>query len=779
MEAQSWEQVRQAFGLALSRAGADREAYVEALPGGIRREVRSLLAADEAAGDFLEPPSSTLPRGARIGRYEVLELVGRGGMGEVYRAVRLDGSGQQVALKILSPVFRSQEMERYFRRERQVLAQLAHPNIVRLLDSGEHSGRQYFVMEWVEGSGLIEWARSAERNSQLVLFEQVCRAVQSAHQSLVVHRDLKPSNILVTADGDPKLLDFGIARLLEFPGGDADSARTNVPAMSLPYASPEQARGLAAGIPSDLYSLGLILYEILAGRVAQPVSGLPLDEAIRKIAVDDPPPVANLPADLAAILRKSIAKEPEKRYASALDLAEDLRRYREGYPVHAQPPGFWYRARKLAARNRLALAVAVVGILATLAALTGFVYQYQRAREEKALAQRRFEAARKMAQALLFDAPNQLAGVPGTIGTRRWMAEQALGYLERMASDVQQDRGMALAVARGYRQVAYMQYNVNSPNLNDPPGALASLEKAEEVLRRAGGASPEFLEEWAENLLARPYVQMNRAADALANEQRLSDVAARLPRIPEELQERIWHLHAVNESRAPEERIALWNRLIDYHEARLAPDAKNPARLRNLAIMRKNLAGVFFSQKRMAEAVEQSRSALALDLARIEMQPGDSSAWMDVSFDYGLLGQQLAESGKREGIDYLRKAVAIRRDLVAKDPQDRRAPERLAWMLGELGRQLLRWDRRGEARNLVREAMDLRRGLNAPGFSQNSMFDLHRLLARIAERDGDRAAACREWRLSAEALPASLAPALSQALRIEEIRRKAEDCKSN
>jgi eukaryotic-like serine/threonine-protein kinase len=777
MEAPSWEQVRQAFGLALSRSGADRDAYVEALPGGVRLEVRSLLAADEAAGDFLEPPSTTLPPGARIGRYEVLELVGRGGMGEVYRAVRLDGSGQRVALKILSPVFRSQETERYFRRERQVLAQLAHPNIVRLLDSGEHSGRQYFVMEWVEGSGLVEWARGTDRDSQLALFEQICRAVQSAHQNLVVHRDLKPSNILVTADGDPKLLDFGIARLLEIPGGDGESARTHLPAMTLPYASPEQARGLAAGIPSDLYSLGLILYELLAGRMAQPVSGLPLDEAIRKIAVDDPQPVVDLPADLAAILRKSIAKEPELRYASALDLAEDLRRYRLGYPVHAQPPGVWYRARKLAGRNRLAVGIAVVGIAATLAALGGFAYQYQRAREERALAQRRFEAARRMAQALLFDAPNQLAGVPGTIGTRRWMAEQALGYLERMASEVQQDRGMALAVAKGYRQVAHMQFNVSTPNLNDPPAALASLEKAEQVLRRIGGSDAELLEEWAENLLARPYVQMNRPAEALANEQRLNEVAARLPRVPDELQSRIWHLRAVNDARRPEERIELWNLLIEHHAGRLARDSRNPALLRNLAIMRKNLAGLLFEQKRLDEAVEQSRSALALDLARVELLPGDGAALMDVSFDYGSLGQQLAESGKLEGIEYLRKAVAIRRELVARDSEDRRAPERLAWMLGELGRQLLRWDQRREARVLIREALDLRRRIQVAGFAQNSMFDLHRLLATIAERDGDAPGACREWRNAAAALPESLSPALMRGQRIEEIRRKSEQCR--
>lgn len=776
MDTQSWEQVRQAFGLALARAGADREEFLGTLPGEVRREVCSLLAADEAAGDFLEPASSTLPRGARIGRYEVLALVGCGGMGEVYRAVRLDGSGQHVALKILSPVFRSQEMERYFRRERQVLAQLAHTNIVRLLDSGEHSGRQYFVMEWVEGSGLIEWARSADRNRRLLLFEQVCRAVQSAHQSLVVHRDLKPSNILVTADGDAKLLDFGIARLLEYPGGDSTSAKTIVPAMTLPYASPEQARGLTAGIPSDLYSLGLILYELLAGRMAQPVSGLALDDAIRRIVMEDPPPVAGIAPDLAAIVRKSIAKEPERRYASALDLAEDLRRYREGFPVQAQPPGFWYRARKLAGRNRPAVAIAAVGIVATLAALAGFGYQYRRAQEEKAVAERRFAAARQMAQALLFDAPVQLAEIPGTIGARRWMAEQALGYLERMASEVRQDAGMALAVAKGYRQVAYMQYNVNSANLNDPAGALASLERGEAVLRRIAEPGPELAEEWIENLLARPYLQMNRAAEALANEERLRQAAARLPRMGGEMKARIWYAQAVNEVRNPEERISLWNQLIRHHTERLAAGPADPGRLRNVAIMRKNLASVLFEQKRIDEAVEQSRSALALDLKRAELRPADSSARMDVSFDYGLLGQQLAESGRIEGIECLRKAVAIRRNLAAADPEDRRAPERLAWMMGELGRQLLRFGKRAEAQRLIEEALALRGELKVAGFGQNSVFDLHRLLAIAAEGEGDAAAACKEWRLSAGALPATLPGSITRALRIDEIRLRSERC---
>lgn len=783
MDRQRWQQVRKALGRALDLESPQREEYLGGLEPVLAGEVRDLLEADEEAGEFLEQPETGWQPGAGVGEYVIEAMVARGGMGEVYRAAERQDPKRRVAIKVLGPVFLLRDAERQFERERRILGQLSHPNIVKMLGSGEHEGRQYLVMEWVDGLSVDEWAKTAGMERRLLLFERVCAAVQAAHQSLIVHRDLKPSNILVTAEGQPKLLDFGIARLLDLSGEMAASTRSALQVMSLPYCSPEQARNLPAGIPSDIYSLGLILYELATGRRAQDVSSLPLDEAIRRIVEEEPPAAREAGEDLAAIIGKASAKEPHRRYASALELGEDVRRHREGYGVLARPATLRYTILKLVRRHRAAVLAAGVGVVIALAGLAGFGMQYYRTQKQKEAAERRFAAVRQMAQVMLFDAPRRMEGIPGTIEARRWMLERALAYLEQLAADVRGDAGLALTVAGGYRQVAFQQFNLNAPNLNDREGSLRSLERGMAVLRTVKEPDAENLREQVENLLARPYGALGRQVEARENEDQAFGLARRLEakrgRRDEDLLIRIRFQSALNFSRSESERLGLWKEIEEYYAGRLRESPNDPGRLRNLALAHKNASGVYAFGKRWDEALKHDRLALELDAKRLRLVQDDGGARMDYSFSLGRLGQDLCLAGRRkEGLPLLRQAVQIRREMVVREPEDRRAQERLAWMLGELGQHLM-WDGSwAEAEERIREALNYRERLNAPGLGENSTSELHRMLADLAERRGQPGHACREWEIAARMLPEDHSGASWEVIGADEIKARARACAS-
>ena len=405
------------FLAALEREGAAREELVAEACGDDRellRLVETLLAADPTGTSALDraPALPVSGRGplaaaeappAAIGAYRVLREIGRGGMGCVYLAERADAEfRQQVAIKVVHPGLASAAVVQRFKSERQILANLDHPNIARLLDGGSlPDGRPYLVMEHVEGERIDAHCdrRALPIDERLRLFCAACSAVQVAHQSLVVHRDLKPSNILVTADGRPKLLDFGIAKLLEPERADFTVARTRTDEvlMTPEYASPEQVRGEPITTASDVYSLGVILYRLLTGhspyRLSEPTP-LAIQGAIRdqdpprpsSAATDERPSTGSttalerarhrgtrperlrrrLSGDLDNIVLAALRKEPRRRYASAAQLAEDIERHLAGRPVSARPDTWGYRTRKFCRRNRLAVSAVVLLVLALL-----------------------------------------------------------------------------------------------------------------------------------------------------------------------------------------------------------------------------------------------------------------------------------------------------------------------------------------------------------------------------------------------------------------------------
>ncbi|GMU42298.1 MAG: serine/threonine protein kinase [Xanthomonadales bacterium] len=378
----------------------------------LEQQVYAMLAADAQDDGFLEGGTATAEPGVpdRIGGergYRLLKRLGAGGMGEVWLAERADGEfRQRVAIKLLQAGQRlSREALRRFRAERQILAAFNHPHIARLLDGGTlPGGAPYLVMEYIDGEAIDAWcARHAlAARARVALFLKVCDAVQAAHQALIVHRDLKPSNILVGVDGQPKLLDFGIAKVLnaELFAHSLVQTRTGVAPMTLAYASPEQVRGEAVGTASDVYSLAVVLYELLTGVL--PYRTPTADPVSMARAVCEQPPDApsrqaasarsdrgaagmhvELRGDLDAILLKALRKEPAERYRSVEQLAGDLQRWLSGLPVQARRGSRAYAARKFIGRHRWAVIAATLALGATFAFIVALQAQLRRVEVER------------------------------------------------------------------------------------------------------------------------------------------------------------------------------------------------------------------------------------------------------------------------------------------------------------------------------------------------------------------------------------------------------------
>jgi Tol biopolymer transport system component len=378
---EQWAEVRRLFARACELQPEQRGRFVEheTDDGDVLREVRSLLeysmtelhtaassiAAAVSATPELDPDQRLI--GTRLGHYKVEAIVGHGGMGAVYRAARDDGEfRQQVAIKLVRTAAQSPSTLQRFKQERQILARLAHPNIARLLDGGSTAGGvPYLVMEFIEGEPITAWCQrhSLSLEQRLRLFLKVCDGVSFAHRNLVVHRDLKPGNILVTADGVPKLLDFGIAKLLD-SDSHAAASTFGTHAMTPEYAAPEQVRGDPVTNAVDVYALGLVLYEMLTGQQAQIIPDSAPHIVARVVCHLEPDSPATLNPDLSGdldnIVRMAVRKEPQRRYASVTDLAHDIQFHLDGRPVSARPDTIRYRAVKFLRRNRTAVAAGLV-----------------------------------------------------------------------------------------------------------------------------------------------------------------------------------------------------------------------------------------------------------------------------------------------------------------------------------------------------------------------------------------------------------------------------------
>ncbi|MEM8961528.1 MAG: serine/threonine-protein kinase [Acidobacteriota bacterium] len=406
MKPERWQRIKVILDAARARPRDGRTVWLTEVCAGddeLRGEVESFLVHEERLDGFIEQPVVSfdsegvdeLPPGTTIGPYRLDRLLGKGGMGAVYLADRRKDFEQKVALKLVRSSFGGREALHRFYAERQILAWLDHPNIARLLDGGTtEDGVPYFVMEWVDGVPIDRYCDQERLTTRqrLELFLQVCAALQAAHQRLVVHRDLKPSNILVDTTGTPKLLDFGIAKLLDDRRNTETTAGV---AMTPRYASPEQLQGEPIGTPSDVYSLGVVLYKVLAGRLPGDLENRRWVDIMVAICEHEPPPPSSvvtkgieigdewlsaeavssvrdgdprtlkrhLSGDVDAIVGKALRKKPRERYATVDRLADDIRHHLDGLPVLARQGDLRYRLGKLARRHRWALTSAAAVVL--------------------------------------------------------------------------------------------------------------------------------------------------------------------------------------------------------------------------------------------------------------------------------------------------------------------------------------------------------------------------------------------------------------------------------
>ncbi len=542
-----WHAVRALFDAALEQRQEQRAAFLSARSpdAEVRAAVEDLLRAAATAGDFLETPavgqldvtlgqpeqkdddSVVVPQ--RIGAYQVIRRVGVGGMGSVFLARRLDApQAPEVAVKVIKRGMDSEFVVGRFRHERQILASLDHPNIARLLDGGTtDDGLPYFVMEYIEGEAVDEYCgrHGLTVNQRLDLFLQICAAVSYAHRHLVVHRDIKPKNILVTRDGVPKLLDFGLAKVLSPEPAEAVSRTATALRMLTPnYASPEQVRGDPITTATDVYSLGVVLYELLAGcrpyRISHHSSG-EIARVVCEVEPERPPKSARVPADLSTIALTALRKEPQRRFASVDHLAEDIGRYRSGLPVSARKDTFGYRAGKFLRRHRAGVAAAVVVLLAIVGGLTATTWQARVAETERARAERRYRDLRRLAGTLLFELDEAIADLPGSTRARELLVKRALEYLSALEQESGEDLSLQRELAVAFSRVGEVQARGFGLDLGEITGALASFHKGMLIRQRLVDADPTNLQDQddlAESLLRISQVmgQMGEAADNIS-----------------------------------------------------------------------------------------------------------------------------------------------------------------------------------------------------------------------------------------------------------------------
>jgi eukaryotic-like serine/threonine-protein kinase len=676
MTPERWQKVKEVLATVLETADSNRLSRLEELCAGddsLRHEVEFLLnPRNEMQSQFLDQTSlaqaaaDVLPGESvpwvdrRLGAYKTLERIGVGGMGEVYRAIRADGQyAKEVAVKVVRGGLESESVSERFRNERQILASLDHPNIARLLDGGKSDdGVPYLVMELIEGERIDTYCDRHRLSvaERLQLFRQVCSAVQYAHRRLVIHRDIKPSNILVTKDGSPKLLDFGIAKILT-PIHDAETVFTVTQVMTPEFASPEQIRGDAITTATDVYSLGVVLYHLLTGRSPYRGDTRSPHKLAQAVCETEPAPPSdaarasqefaasigeNTPArlqrrltgDLDNILLMALRKEPERRYPSANELAEDLRRHLEGLPVVATRGSWSYRARKFVRRHKVGMAASG----AVLLALTlGFIFTVREARiarrqaeiadMQKRRAEKRFNDVRKLSDSLIFDVHDAIQNLPGSTPARKLLLDRALEYLDSVSKDAGGDPDLERELAKGYQRLAAVQGNAAESNLGEVEGGLKSDRKALALFEDVAKANPGNLQDQVNVAMIHRILSFSELND---------------PSGQKDL----------------EQAIAITDRVLKI-------DPTHPVALSESAIQQQNLAFMLDAAGDRPRAIEAYRRNYEIRQGLWKTNPAQRSNRRGMGITQVMLGEALAHMGSREeGMKFIDQGIGYYESLI-------------------------------------------------------------------------------------------------------------------
>jgi serine/threonine protein kinase len=733
MTPQRWERLETVLRGALDREGAGRASYLQQACGDdqeLRREVESLLAfegeaetliagAVQAAAAHYQADEPSLAEGERLGVYRIVREIGRGGMGTVYLAERDDQQFQkQVAIKLVTQGMDTAELLRRFRRERQILARLDHPFIARLLDGGStKDGRPFLVMEYVQGTAITSYSDDHRLGTRqrIELFLKVCSAVQSAHQNLVVHRDLKPGNILVDSEGSPKLLDFGIAKLVGPEDGDDVTMATGGLRLLTPhYASPEQVSGGAITTAADIYVLGVILYELLAGVRPHRIQGFGTTEVTRAVCDEEPErpstawrraaaqgkagtgPVLK-PDELDNIILMAMHKEPARRYASVAEFAADLQRYLDGLPVKAREDTLTYRTRKFIRRHRASVAAAMLLVAMLVAGVAVSTLEARRA-------ERRFEEVRRIAHAVLYDIHDAIRDLPGSLKARELVVKTALQYLDGLAGEDMGDLDLQLELAEAYKRVGDVQGSAYQSSLGHGAEAAVSYGKAKRIADELARRHPDSARANLIRMAAREslgdiaalhgdiegslklYGEGQEIGEALAggdpsNLQSLQSLAELYSASAREDQD---NQRAIDTARKS---VAIFERL-----AAAQPDDEEAQGY--LAEAHSLLSSVLEGGNHFDEALEEERKDVLIHEKLATAHPLNARYQHDLMDTYEKLGDAASGSTSAaterphdsfEALNSYRKAAELAEALVAADPADRTALEERGMALMKLG----------------------------------------------------------------------------------------------
>ena len=619
----------------------------------LRAEIDMLLAHQvNTSSDVMEECAADAARlrldatgptkiGTRIGAYKVVREIGHGGMGTVYLAERDDEHyHQQVAIKLINPGLGGETIRRRFRNEMQILADLNHPNIARLFDGGETDGRvPYLVMEYVAGTPINVYCNEHNLSTEqrLRLFCTVCDAVQYAHQHLVIHRDIKPGNILVTSEGLPKLVDFGIAKLLS--GDTSATDATAMPFMTPEYASPEQVRGASVTTATDIYSLGVVLYELLSGRLPYRFKSRVPHEVAQAICEQNPERPGTtmrkrLHGDLDNIVLMAMRKEPERRYGTAQQFAEDIHRHLDGRPVRARHDTFSYRAGKFIRRQKVAVAAAALIAITLLVGIIATAWQARVARAERARSERRFNEVRQLANSFVFEVHDAVVNLPGSTTARSLIVQRGLNYLDSLAQDAGGDRGLQRELAAAYEKLGAVQYTPSVAHLGDLPGALQSHRKAA-ALREALVASDPSNRDFQRELLDSYWF----IATLLGAQ---GDITRELQMIREQL--------AMRRQLAAAEKTDFLDRY-------------------NLAATYVYIGSLLMQMGDVRAALDNQKEALKIREELAAVDPNSARAQRALTISYEYLGLATDAAGDTKGaLELQQRGLEMRESLVASDP---------------------------------------------------------------------------------------------------------------
>ena len=834
MNADRWRRIEELFDEVLDCPPTDRTAFLDracADDPTLKIEVTRLLALHEKAPDsFLNTPALqmaefiTVPdAGARtpesnernpdwesqshIGSYELIREIGRGGMGVVYLARRADDQYQkQVAIKLLRAGLENDDIISRFRNERQILAGLDHPNIARFLEGGAAAdGRPYYVMENITGRQIDDYSDDGRLSvvERLKLFLDVCAAVQYAHQRLIIHRDIKPSNILVTEEGVVKLLDFGIAKLLNPELMDRTvETRPHERLMTPEYASPEQIRGQQVTTATDVYSLGIVLYQLLCGRRPYSFKGRSWEEiehvvcrlepvrpsealadfATAKYVGEDTQTVASetsghthgepiarlrerLANDLDNIVMMALRKESERRYASVEQLSEDIRRYLDGRPIIARPNTVRYLAGKFIRRNKAAVAATTLVITTLIGGAAVTAWQAQVARRERDKAERRFNQVRKLANAMVFKYHDSVEHLAGSTAIRQMMVKDALEYLDNLSQESGNDLSLLQELAEAYEKVGRVQGNPTQNSLGDYAGGLATQKRALAIRESLVQADPKS--ETFRRALSRSYLLMSQltnytgqATEALVYLQKarvlLEKMTAENPTnfgARSNLGTTYTMIGSIRESQNDlPGALEYYRKSLAQAEADVAATRNDAERRRDLAVSHVYVGDAYYSMNNLTEAVSHHRKALEISETLASENPNNSQYQRDV----GVALQRLASSQERAGdyrsaLENYRKVEKKDEQAMAADPSNALNKRDLVVSYLKIGRTLAAFNETDSALNYLRKMASLAESLGSDPSNTEARSDIataHQVIGQTLAKRGEWREALQSYRKS-------------------------------